>query len=204
MGGDGSPPEAAGLLHDLSNAVAGALRLTECARGRLPAGHAARDDVAAAVAACRQAADLVREIVEGVPREAGVADLNAVAAEGIEVVRRSRGAPVRHVPSATPLRVRMGTAAARRIVDNLLLNAADAIEGTAGEIVVTVGTAPCGRALLEVRDGGKGMAPDTAARIFEPGFTTRPDGRGIGLKVVRSLLERSGGDISVETGEGRG
>jgi CheY-like chemotaxis protein len=98
----------------------------------------------------------------------------------------------------------MGPAAARRIVDNLLLNAADAIEGTGGEIVVTVGTAPCGRALLEVRDGGKGMAPGTAARVFEPGFTTRSGSRGLGLKVVRGLLERSGGDITLESREGRG
>jgi CheY-like chemotaxis protein len=127
-----------------------------------------------------------------------------VAAEGIDVIRRTRGARVRHVPSATPLRVRIGAAAVRRIVDNLLLNAADAVDGNGAEIVVTVAPAPDGRAMLEVRDGGKGMAPATASRMFEPGFTTRPDGRGLGLKVVRSLLERSGGDISVDTREGRG
>lgn len=205
MGGDRPPPETAGLLHDLSNAVAGALRLTESALGGLPADHPARDDIAAAGAACRQAADLVREIVEGAPPEGGAADLDAVAAEGIDVLRRTRGARIRHVPSATPLRVRIGAGAARRIVDNLLINAAEAVDGTAGEIVVTVRPAPGDRALLEVRDGGKGMAPATASRVFEPGFTTRPGrGRGLGLKVVQGLLERSGGAISVETREGRG
>jgi CheY-like chemotaxis protein len=143
-------------------------------------------------------------MVVGAPPDRGASDLDAVAAEGIEVLLRARTPRVRYVRSPRPLRVRMGAAALRRIVDNLLLNAADAVEGTPGDIVVTAAAAPGDRALLEVRDGGRGMPPGTAARVFEPGFTTRPGGRGLGLSVVRSLVERCGGEVSVSSGEGRG
>ncbi len=204
MGPEPQPPDA-GLLHDLSNLVAGALRLAESALRRLGPDHPAREDVVAIGAACRQGAEIVREIVEGGPAAGGTVDLLAVAAEAVEAVRRTRGATVRLAPTGEPRRVRVGGADARRILDNLLLNAAEAVEGTAGEIFVSVTRETDERTLLEVRDSGRGMAPSTVSRVFENGFTTRPGpGRGLGLKVVKSLAERSGGEVSVTSTEGRG
>lgn len=205
MGAEPRPQDTAGLLHDLSNLVAGALRLAETALRRLGPHDPAREDVAAIGAACRQGAEIVREIVEGAPGPGGSADLDAVAAEGVAILRRTHGATVRLVPSDEPLRVRMAFANARRILDNLLLNAAEAVEGTKGEIVVSLARAPDGRVLLDVRDSGRGMASPTASRVFEPGFTTRPGaGKGLGLKVVKSLVEGSGGEVSLTSTEGQG
>lgn len=205
MSGERLPRDAAGLLHDLSNVVASALRLAESALRLLGPDHPAREDVAAAGAACRQGAELVREIVEGAPPPGGAADLNEIAAAQVEVLRRSHGAPVRLLPFPEPLRVRMERGDLRRILDNLLLNAVEAVAGTKGEIVVRLARGAGGRALLEVRDGGRGMDAPTVSRVFEPGFTTRPGaGRGLGLKVVRSLVEKGRGDIRVTSTGGLG
>jgi two-component system cell cycle sensor histidine kinase/response regulator CckA len=194
-----------GILHDLGNAVAGAMRLVESALGKTETGHAAREDLLALAAALGQAAELVREAVEGAPPPGGSAELNAVAAGQVEVARRTHGVLARLMPHREPVRVRIGPADLRRVLDNLLLNAVEAVRGTDREISVRIGRGPGERALLEIRDAGRGMDAPTLARIFEPGFTTRPGiGKGLGLKVVRDLVERHGGDIRVTSTPGLG
>jgi CheY-like chemotaxis protein len=196
MGADET--DGKGLLHDLANVIAGAMRLVESALGKTEPGQAAREDILALAATLGQAGDLVREVVEGAPPPGGGAELNALAAGQVEVLRRANDARVRILTSKDPVRVRMAGAELRRVLDNLLLNALDAVEDTEGEIVVRIGKAPQDRALLEVRDTGRGMDAPTLARIFEPGFTTRPGkGHGLGLKVVKDLIERHGGDVRV-------
>ncbi len=59
-------------------------------------------------------------------------------------------------------------------------------------------------AVLCVADDGCGMTADTRARLFEPYFTTRSDGHGLGLAFARSVVEAHGGRIAVDTAEGRG
>lgn len=59
-------------------------------------------------------------------------------------------------------------------------------------------------AVLCVADDGCGMTADTRARLFEPYFTTRSDGHGLGLAFARSVVEAHGGRIALDTAEGRG
>jgi two-component system sensor histidine kinase FlrB len=54
---------------------------------------------------------------------------------------------------------------------------------------------PKGFVLVEVRDSGPGIAPEILEKIFEPGFTTRPDSPGLGLAVCRTIVEQHGGTI---------
>ena len=88
-----------------------------------------------------------------------------------------------------------------QVMTNLIRNAVDASEARAD--VVTVSLSHKGETvILAVRDAGHGIAPENLQKIFEPGFTTKPPGRGsgIGLAVVREITENMfGGKISVET-----
>ena len=90
-------------------------------------------------------------------------------------------------------------------VMNLLLNAAQAMKerGT-----VYVSTRPDGEddVVLTVRDTGVGMAPEVQANLFQPFFTTRPegDGTGLGLAVVHGIITSHGGRIRVESQPGQG
>jgi signal transduction histidine kinase/ligand-binding sensor domain-containing protein len=92
---------------------------------------------------------------------------------------------------------------------NLLVNALQAIpEGHPEhhEIRVTTRQAPDGRAVIEVRDTGQGIAPEILPRIFEPFFTTQEagEGTGLGLSICHSTIESMGGEIQVESEPGRG
>jgi len=85
---------------------------------------------------------------------------------------------------------------------NLLDNAILAC-GRGGRVSIRLRRAADGM-LLEVADDGCGMDPGICARLFEPYFTTRGDGHGLGLAYVKSVAEAHGGGVSVESIPGRG
>ena len=89
---------------------------------------------------------------------------------------------------------------AGQVIDNLLTNAAQAIDGRgtikvrarrAGEFVA-----------VEVSDTGPGVAPENASRIFEPLFTTKARGIGLGLALSKTLAQANGGDLTLVSGAG--
>ena len=61
-----------------------------------------------------------------------------------------------------------------------------------------------GRIEVVFEDRGPGIAPDVYERIFEPLFSTKSFGVGLGLPVVKQIMEQHGGGIEIETDEGRG
>ncbi len=91
---------------------------------------------------------------------------------------------------------------------NLLVNAAHAIGEKAGEQQrITVRTwAENGQVFAEVKDTGKGIAPENLAKVFEPFFTTKEVGvgSGLGLSICRNIVAEFGGDIRVESELGKG
>jgi two-component system NtrC family sensor kinase len=96
----------------------------------------------------------------------------------------------------------------RQILVNLLTNAADAV-GTGGHVEVTAALEEGDggpRVKLCVKDDGVGIAPEDAARIFEPFYTTkgRGKGTGLGLAICRELATALGGRISVVSEPGVG
>ena len=85
---------------------------------------------------------------------------------------------------------------------NLLQNSADAMSGS-GNILIT--TRESGDTVgLVVSDDGPGMKPEVLAKAFQPFFTTKPRGNGLGLSVCRKILDAHGGDLVLESGPGKG
>lgn len=102
--------------------------------------------------------------------------------------------------------IRLGAAALKEIIINLVLNAVDAL-AAAPERRLTVATRRAGAtALLTVRDTGCGIAPENIPQLFEPFFTTKPVGKGtgLGLFLVYGLVNAAGGTIGVDSTPGRG
>jgi CheY-like chemotaxis protein len=92
---------------------------------------------------------------------------------------------------------------------NLLVNAAQAIpDGSAqrNEIRIALHTDEAGRAVVEVRDTGTGIAPEHLPRLFDPFFTTKPvgEGTGLGLAICHGIVSSLGGELSVESQLGLG
>jgi signal transduction histidine kinase len=60
------------------------------------------------------------------------------------------------------------------------------------------------RVVVEVVDDGAGIAPEDRDRIFLPFFTTKPAGTGLGMSIVKKIVDLHGGDIAIESAPGRG
>jgi PAS domain S-box-containing protein len=91
----------------------------------------------------------------------------------------------------------------RQMVINLLENAVHAVHSDDG--VITVRLAQAGDQLvLEIEDNGKGMAPEVKERIFEPLFTTKAKGTGLGLCIVGNIVRSHAGTISVDSAAEKG
>jgi signal transduction histidine kinase len=82
------------------------------------------------------------------------------------------------------------------VVENLLKNAMDALSGKPGVITVRTATSADGRlALLQVEDTGAGIDPADQRRVFDPGFSRKRRGWGLGLALSRRLVESYGGRL---------
>jgi signal transduction histidine kinase len=104
-------------------------------------------------------------------------------------------------------------AALEQLFLNLLLNAGEALDGTGPQFVeVGVGTAEdepvpgvaVSFAEVRIRDTGRGIAPDQLERVFEPLYSTKSGGTGLGLAVAERIARAHGGEIRVESEVGRG
>ncbi|HXW68634.1 MAG TPA: ATP-binding protein, partial [Dissulfurispiraceae bacterium] len=87
---------------------------------------------------------------------------------------------------------------------NLFLNAADAMPEGGTITLQTVYDVPSNTIWITVSDTGKGFAGTEMSKIFEPFFTTKPKGTGLGLPIVKRLVEQHGGSVSVESSPGKG
>lgn len=119
--------------------------------------------------------------------EAG--DLNTAIANaaGYMSTRISRRIKLTTVPSPVPLPVRLSTPLIEWVMENLIKNAVDA---TSGSGIITITAFPDkDSAVIEVSDTGKGISKKMQRHIFNPGFTTKERGWGLGLTLSRRIIE---------------
>jgi two-component system, NtrC family, sensor kinase len=107
----------------------------------------------------------------------------------------------REYPESPPV-IRSDTSQLRQVFQNLILNAVTAVRKD-GEIALQVRSEPEGVS-VSVSDTGPGIPKDMEAKIFDPLFTTRPDGTGLGLAVGAGIVEKLGGRISLKSEPGKG
>ena len=207
---------AGGIAHDFNNLLTGITGNLSMMRSTAASGRDIGELVQEAETACFTARGLARQLLTfssgGEPVKAPV-DIAALVRESVSF--SLRGSSVRaEVGSGEGLRVLGDREQLFQVLQNLTVNAAQAMSG-AGAVSVSIlaeevseGEVPALRAgryvRVEVKDSGSGIAAESLPRIFDPYFSTKGQGRGLGLAVCRSVVVKHGGAIAVVSEPGKG
>ena len=95
----------------------------------------------------------------------------------------------------------------QQVLMNLILNAVEAmtaLDRGARELQISTSTHPAGSVLVVIRDSGPGLDPTSVDRVFQPFYTTKSDGMGMGLAICRSIVEAHGGRLWATSNEPQG
>jgi PAS domain S-box-containing protein len=131
-------------------------------------------------------------------------------AQSADATARGHGVNIEFAPPADPIIIPADPAQIEDAVLNLIINAIDAANSD-GEVKIRVARSENDRAedsedeaVVEVSDNGHGISEEDLARIFNPFFTTRAAGTGLGLPAVRRIARAHGGRIEVKSSVGQG
>jgi len=209
---------AAGLAHDLNNMLGGIVATAELLAARRQRGGEDQRDLQAIVDQAVRASGLIRQVLAFSRQEMlkpVSVDIAGLPGSLSPMLTALAGPSIRlEIVSGAPAQVRVDLAAFERVVANLLINARDAMGPGGGRIHVFAGRiGPAqmpqqGRrfmpegvyGVMSLEDDGPGVARAHEARIFEPYFTTRPNGQGLGLSTAYGLAKQSGGYLLHDRG----
>ena len=203
---------ASGFSHELNTPLATVLTcvegiLRETPPGAAPDGERIRENAAIAreqVLRCRNITQHFLRMARGQRSQGEVVNLEAaIRAVGrlMEPTARAHGVQVDVGPVDAGIHLRADEAELQHTLINLLLNAIQASK-PGGRVAVEVEARE--RVKIRVRDNGCGIAPEDRARIFEPFYSARQGGTGLGLFLSLSFARRWGGEITLESEPGRG
>jgi signal transduction histidine kinase len=198
------------IAHELNQPLGSILTNTETAELMLKGSSPDLDEVKEILADIRRddqrAGEIIRRLrgmLKKVPFESTDAHLNDTVREVIGFLRAltdGNEIELKFTPAATDLPVRGDVVQLQQVVLNLIMNARDALSGAGGaknEIIVTT-SRDGAHAVIRISDTGPGVPAGDLNNIFDPFFTTKPHGMGMGLAIVRTIIEAHHVQISVE------
>ena len=217
---------AGGIAHDFNNLLMTILGNADLALIDLSPVAPARKSIEEVVKAARRAAELSQQMLaysgkgRFVVEKVSLSEIVAEMGHLLEV-STSKKAVVRYRLGENLPAIEADVAQIRQVVMNLITNASDAIGEKSGVISITTDVMECDRAYLaksylrenlpegmyayvEVADTGCGMDKETQQKIFDPFFSTKFTGRGLGLAAVLGIIRGHKGAIRVYSEPGRG
>jgi PAS domain S-box-containing protein len=217
---------AGGIAHDFNNLLLGVMGSASLARMELPAESAVHEHLGQIELAAQRAADLTKQMLAYAGRgrfDVKTVLLNDIVREMTRLLHSSISKQIELCFNLDPTlpATRVDVTQIRQVIMNLLVNAAEAIGDKAGMIILRtatidvdatffkeaplIGDLPSGRYVtLTVIDTGVGIERDMLQRIFDPFFSTKTTGRGLGLAAVLGIARSHGGTIKVESTVGQG
>lgn len=212
---------SAGIAHDFNTLLGAILGEADLALSDMQPDAPGRDNIDRIVGLAKRSAGIVRLLsaYAGDPSAAvdpPLVDLTAIVQELVPLLRPSisRQAAIRTNLAPRLPSIRAKTLQLRQVVLNLILNAVEALDGGTGVVTVTTSVAdfnagvpdrareqlPAGSYVrLEVSDTGRGMSEEVVARVFDPYYSTKFPGRGLGLAAVQGIIRSCGGTIDVRS-----
>jgi PAS domain S-box-containing protein len=217
---------AGGIAHDFNNIATAIVGNATVADRLAPTGSKLAEVIGDLMDAGRRAATLSRSLLAYLgqtPTRAAPVDLGRLVRDDQRLLRSviDKRITLRVDPDPEPIIVSGDASQISQVLLNLVVNGAEAADGPdRGEVEVRVGRTqivqgdssrwvptapPPGRyGVLRVRDSGAGMTDALRSRIFDPFFSTKATGRGLGLSVLLGIVRRHGGAVRIDSKPGAG
>jgi signal transduction histidine kinase len=154
--------------------------------------------------------DRIGSLIKKAPARKEAVDLNAAI---LEVTALTRSEAIKtgvtvgtHLADELP-RIQCDRVQLQQVMLNLIVNAIQSMSGVEGgnrDLHISTASIKPESVCVAVRDTGHGLRPECLARLFEPFYTTKPDGMGMGLSICRSIIEAHGGRLWATRCEPRG
>ena len=210
---------ASGIAHDFNNLLGGVLAQADLALARLASGGFADEQLHAIRGIAIRGAGIVRQLMIYARQESEgfeAVDLSRMIEEMVELlqVMISKHALLKTDLGTSLPPVRANPAQLWQLIINLVTNASEAIADNDGIIVIRTALTtadpnsqlryPAEWVELEISDSGCGISREDQLRIFDPSFTRKSSGHGLGLGVVQRVVQELGGTIHFESEPGCG
>jgi signal transduction histidine kinase len=156
---------------------------------------------------CDLIIDELLEYTRGTQSSLVSGEINAWLEKVLDQIAVPQGVSVKRKLAAELPQVKFDSEKLRRVVINLIENAFQAVQaryakeiGGSYKPMIRISTSLYDSVIqIEIQDNGTGMGPEDASRAFEPLFTTRPRGTGLGLAVVRKIMEAHHGKVTLSS-----
>ena len=199
---------AAGLAHEIRNPLAGIAGVVDVMARELPAESISRTvlgDVQNEILRIQNILNDLLSYARPRPPTFHPANLNTTIEQAVLMARqqvRARPVEVLFAPNTSLPLVCHDPALVQQVVLNLVLNGIQAIPNE-GKVEITIAQEDQ-KALIVVKDNGKGISPEALPKIFKPFFTTRKEGTGLGLSLASGIVQSHGGSIEALSTPGQG
>jgi PAS domain S-box-containing protein len=202
---------ASGIAHDFGNVLTIITGYSALILATIKPDDPIRPEVEGIQRSAQRATSMIRHLLSfssGQVFRPRVINVQPTLIEMVDMLRRLIGEDIRLETRFEPVvgAVRMDPGQLEQVVVNLALNARDAMP-SGGEFAIEAGQVDLGNApyvRIRLRDSGSGIPQELLGRIFEPFFSTRQHGTGLGLSAVQSIVRQAGGTLSVESRQGEG
>ncbi len=197
---------AAGVAHEINNPLTGVLFYASLLMEREDLDDAAKTDLNYIIEDTNRCRDIVKSLLvysRSSDSKKNIVQINEVVDASLRLIRdqkRFRNIEIHRHLTEEMMLINGDTAKLNQVVINLVMNAADAIEGSGKISLYTYKDKVHKTVYLEIRDTGTGIPRSDLSRIFDPFFTTKPPGKstGLGLSIVYGIIEEHEGRISVK------
>ena len=203
---------AAGVAHEINNPLGGILLFSRLLLRKAPAEGVERENlerIAREAERCQKIVQGLLEFARQREPKTEPLDVNGLVEKSVALLENQAVFHnieiVRQLQSGLPP-VRVDLPQMQQVFVNIIMNAAEAMEGKGVLSISTAEVREAGRVEVSFTDTGPGISEENLGRLFEPFFTTKEvgHGTGLGLSISHGIVERHGGTLSVRSRAGEG
>ena len=197
---------AAGVAHEINNPLTGVLFYASLLLEREDLDEGAMDDLRYIVEDANRCKNIVKSLLvysRSADSNKNIVQINEIVAQSLKLVRdqkKFRNIKIVRYLADEMMLLNADTNKLNQVIINLIINAADAMDGNGKITLNTYKDKLHKKVFLEVKDTGAGIPMEHLSKIFDPFFTTKEVGKstGLGLSIVYGIIDEHGGKISVK------